>query len=86
MSKWAKFRRRLLSGKSDKNIRFSDLATYLRRLGFEERVQGSHHIFTREGVAEQIVLQSLDDGTAKSYQVKQVRGILEKYDLGGSDE
>ncbi|GIV08289.1 MAG: hypothetical protein KatS3mg020_0825 [Fimbriimonadales bacterium] len=70
MGKWAKLRKRILSGKSDKNIRFSDLATYLRRLGFEGRVHGSHHIFTREGIAEQIVLQPLDDGTAKPYQVR----------------
>ncbi|MCS6918797.1 MAG: type II toxin-antitoxin system HicA family toxin [Fimbriimonadales bacterium] len=75
-----------MSGESDKNIRFSELTGYLKRLGFEERVQGSHHIFTREGVAEQLVLQPLADGAAKSYQVRQVRGILEKYSLGADDD
>jgi predicted RNA binding protein YcfA (HicA-like mRNA interferase family) len=86
MSKWGKFRQRILSGTADTNIRFDDLANYLKRLGFEERVKGSHHIFTREGIAEQIVLQPLADGTAKAYQVRQVRGIIQKYGLGADDD
>jgi hypothetical protein len=45
-------------------------------LGFDERRRGSHRIFTREGVPEIINLQSRPDGTAKPYQVKQVRTIV----------
>ena len=41
-------RQRVLSGRSDANIRFDDLRTFLLRLGFVERVRGSHHIFRKE--------------------------------------
>jgi hypothetical protein len=37
---------KILRGDSDANIRFSDLRTLLVSLGFEERIKGSHHIFT----------------------------------------
>jgi hypothetical protein len=37
---------RVLRGASDAAIRFDDLRTLLRRLGFQERIRGSHHIFT----------------------------------------
>jgi hypothetical protein len=53
----------------------------LRRLGFEERINGSHHIYSRDGVAEIVNLQPGDDGKAKPYQVKQVKEILDKYKL-----
>jgi hypothetical protein len=43
---------RVLRGSSDANIRFSDLRALLLRLGFQERIKGSHHIFTREDVDE----------------------------------
>jgi hypothetical protein len=54
----------------------------MRNLGFGERVRGSHHIFTREGVAEIVNLQPVGS-KAKAYQVKQVRGIILQYKLGG---
>ena len=47
----------ILHGASDANIRFSDLALLLGDLGFQERVRGSHHIFTREGIEEILNLQ-----------------------------
>ena len=65
-------RQRILSGESDANIRFDDLRTFLMRLGFVERIRGSHHIFRREGVRERITLQR-DGSHAKPYQVRQVR-------------
>lgn len=86
MSKWAKVRRRLLSGEADQNIRFAELVGYLKHLGFLERIRGDHHILYREGVEEILNLQPRTDGTAKPYQVKQVRGILLKYHLGGDDD
>ena len=52
------------------------------RLGFDERIRGSHHIFTKEGVEEILNLQ-LKQAKAKAYQVKQVREMLLKYQLGG---
>jgi hypothetical protein len=58
------------------------LCSLLRWLGFQERVRGSHHIFTREGVAEILNLQP-KGSQAKAYQVKQVRGVIVPYKLGG---
>lgn len=54
-------------------------------LGFDERVRGSHHIFSKEGVQEILNLQS-KQGKAKVYQVKQVRNVILNYHLGGQDE
>ena len=71
---------RVLKGTSDAGIRFHDLCTLLRRLGFTERVKGSHHIFTRDGIDE--ILNVQPKGTmAKPYQVKQVRRVLVQYRL-----
>jgi hypothetical protein len=73
--------RRLLSGTSDKGIRFDDLCSLLLSLGFESRVNGSHHLFRKTGVEEKINLQR-DGGNAKPYQVKQVRAVILKFKLG----
>ncbi|MFP4500234.1 MAG: type II toxin-antitoxin system HicA family toxin [Candidatus Hydrogenedentota bacterium] len=81
MSKYAKLRLKILAGTSDANIRFSELCQLLERLGFEERVKGDHHIFTRENAGEIINLQP-KAGMAKAYQVRQVRALLIKYKLG----
>ena len=72
---------KILSGISDKNIRFSELRNIIVKLGFDERLKGSHHIFTKTGVEEIINLQPLRDGKAKPYQVKQVRNIILKYKM-----
>ena len=75
----------VLRGSSDANISFGDLCGLLRRLGFEERIKGSHHIFTRHDIIEILNLQP-KRGKAKPYQVKQVRGIILKYRLAGDNE
>ena len=75
----------VLRGTSDANIGFRDLCNLLAQLGFEERVRGSHHIFTRHDVEEILNLQP-KQGKAKPYQVKQVRGVLLKYHLAGDNE
>jgi len=54
-------------------------------LGFDERIRGSHHIFTKDGVEEILNLQP-KGVKAKPYQVKQVRGVILKYKLGGKDD
>jgi len=72
---------KVLSGLSDKNIRFEDLRKLLLFLGFEERKKGDHHIFTRADMLEILNIQSLRDGKAKAYQVKQVRSVILKYKL-----
>jgi predicted RNA binding protein YcfA (HicA-like mRNA interferase family) len=76
--------RRVLSGRADANIPFEDLRGLLSRLGFTERVRGSHHIFVRDGVAELVSFQRAGAQT-KPYQVWQVRGILRRYELLGGE-
>ena len=72
---------KILRGKSDANIPFEPLCQLLRSLGFEERIRGSHHIFSKDCVEEILNLQP-KQGKAKAYQVKQVRIIVLKYELG----
>ena len=47
----------ILRGGADANISFTGMVALLKRLGFQERVKGSHHIFVRDGVAEILNLQ-----------------------------
>lgn len=75
----------ILRGSSDANIPFAGLCNLLLKLGFHERVKGSHHIFWKEAVAEIVNLQP-KGSKAKPYQVKQVRAILVKYKMGGSPD
>jgi len=70
----------ILQGGSDKDIRFNDLCQLMKRLGFEERVRGSHHIFRKKGVIEKVNLQR-DKDKAKAYQVRQIREIIHKYNI-----
>jgi len=81
MTQKEKFIEQILSGRSDANINFNDLLSLLRALGFEERIRGSHHIFTQDGIEEILNLQP-KDAKAKVYQVRQVRRVILKYDLG----
>ena len=52
MSKHDKILSQILRGSSDANIEFADLCYLLHYFSFVERIRGSHHIFTRVGVAE----------------------------------
>ena len=81
MSKWDKLLLKILKGGSDANVSFEELRSLLLRLGFEERIRGSHHIFRLEKVQEKPNLQQ-SGGKAKPYQIKQVREIILKYNLG----
>lgn len=82
MSQHEKLLHRILLGRSDANIPFSGLRALLAHLGFEERIRGDHHIFTKDGLEEIINLQP-KGAKAKPYQVKQVRNIILGYKLGG---
>ncbi|MGI0490994.1 type II toxin-antitoxin system HicA family toxin [Alkalinema pantanalense CENA528] len=75
---------RILGGISDANIPFEPLRQLLRTFGFDERIRGSHHIFSKEGIEEILNLQP-KQGKAKAYQVKQIRDIILKYRLGDHD-
>ena len=57
----------------------------LRSLGFDERIKGSHHIYSMGGIAEILNLQP-KKGKAKVYQVRQIRNIILKYKLAGDKD
>ncbi len=81
MGKHEKLLRKILEGRSDANISFGDLRVLLLHLGFEERTRGSHHVFRRQDVEERINLQRAG-AKAKPYQVKQVRAMILRHQLG----
>jgi predicted RNA binding protein YcfA (HicA-like mRNA interferase family) len=82
MGKNEKIVEKVLRGASDANFAFDDIRGLLLQLGFEERIRGSHHIYRKSGIEEKINLQRAGD-KAKPYQVKQVRGVILKYNLSG---
>jgi hypothetical protein len=84
MGKYDKLIDKILRGTSDANILFDDLRGMLTRLGFDERIRGSHHVYRKEGIEEKLNLQQ-DGSKAKSYQVRQVRAIIIKYHLAGEE-
>jgi hypothetical protein len=85
VGKYDKVLQKIVHGRSDANILFSELRQLLVRLEFQERIRGDHHIFTKEGVAEILNIQPLG-AMAKAYQVKQVRQIIVRYRLGLDDD
>ena len=85
MAKHEKTLLQVLRGSSDSNVSFDELCSLLRHLSFDERIRGSHHIFTRLDVEEIINLQP-KGAKAKAYQVKQVRGVILRYKLAGEND
>jgi len=85
MGKWSKLRQKVLLGDSDANIAFDDLCHLLRRMGFNERTSGSHHIFSQNGIEEIINIQP-KGRTAKTYQVGQVRDMILNISFGRRSE
>jgi predicted RNA binding protein YcfA (HicA-like mRNA interferase family) len=73
---------RIVNGGSDANIPFEQVRNLLLHLGFEERIQGSHHVFKRAEIPERINLQPEKGGDCKAYQVRQLREVLRRYNLG----
>lgn len=84
MGKYDRLIQRIVRGTSDANIAFADLRNLLLHFGFNERIRGDHHIFTKHGVEEILNLQP-KGSKAKPYQVKQVRNVLVRYKMGGED-
>lgn len=71
---------RLASG-AVTNVDFSDAVRLVEALGFEElRIAGSHHVFARPGIVEQLNLQDRR-GQAKPYQLRQLMKLVQRYDL-----
>jgi len=85
MGSRAKLLARILRGTSDASIPFDQLRALLRELGFDERIRGSHPIFTKSGLAEILNLQPKGP-KAKEYQVCQVRTLILRYRLAGDDD
>jgi predicted RNA binding protein YcfA (HicA-like mRNA interferase family) len=85
MAKPEKLLTRILQGTSDANIPYRELCRLLERLGFQRRIRGDHHIFTREGVEEILNLQP-KRAKAKPYQVKQVRNVIVEYRLAENED
>ena len=82
MSQYEKLLLRILCGTQDSNVAFSDLQKVLTILGFVVRIKGDHFIYTRDDIDEIINIQPKGN-KAKPYQVKQVRTLILKYQLGG---
>lgn len=63
------------------------LCNLLKAFGFDERIRGDHHIFSKNEIDEILNLQPIGS-KSKAYQVKQVRNIILKYkfNLGVDDE
>ncbi len=57
MSRYDKLLFQILRGTADANVAFEDLRGLLIKLGFEERIRSSHHMFRKTGVLEKINLQ-----------------------------
>ena len=84
MDRYFKLLERILHAASDANISFTQMCQLLKKFGFNERIRGSHHIFSKDRVEEIINLQP-KGSKAKPYQVKQVRNLILKYRLGGQN-
>ena len=68
------------------NVRFSEVERLLEALGFRlDRVRGSHRIYVHPSVPRPLSLQPVR-GLAKPYQIRQVLGILEAYNLAKGRE
>ena len=58
-----------------------DAQRLLEGLGFQElRVAGSHHVYGRPGMAQQLNLQERQ-GKAKPYQLRQLASLVRRYNL-----
>ena len=64
------------------NIHFGDLCRLIEAFGFAfDRQEGSHRIYVRDDVVERVNVQPMRDGSAKHYQVRQLRDLVKEYDL-----
>ncbi|MFA6471771.1 MAG: type II toxin-antitoxin system HicA family toxin [Candidatus Latescibacterota bacterium] len=84
MGKYFQILQHILSGRSDANIRFSELVQLLVKMGFTERIRGGHHIFYKENIEDILNLQP-KGSMAKPYQVKQIRNLIISFKLGVDD-
>lgn len=81
MSRLDKLLLKLLRGTSDASFAFDDLRYMLLHLGFVERTHGSHRTFRKAGIEDIVTL--VYGREAKPYQVRLVRAVILKHNLGG---
>ena len=63
------------------NIAFADLQRLIDKLGFVlARVSGSHHIYIHPDVSRPVNIQP-DGRDAKGYQIRQLRRIIDEFNL-----
>lgn len=82
MNQYEKLLLSILSGTRDKSMFFAGLQAVLDHLGLQFCIKGDHFIYTKDGVEEISNIQPTGN-KAKPYQVKQVRSIILRYQLGG---
>jgi predicted RNA binding protein YcfA (HicA-like mRNA interferase family) len=71
---------------SPANLRFAEVQQLVQAFGFRLlRTSGSHHIYGRPPIHEQINLQDVG-GKAKPYQVRQLLRLVERYNLQIEDK
>lgn len=64
-----------------RNVHFREFAALVEQFGFRlARIEGSHHIYQHDRIAEQLNLQEVG-GEAKPYQIRQFLRLVERYDL-----
>lgn len=80
MDKHEKLFDHIVMRRSDAGVSFEALCTLLERLGFEQRIRGDHHIFSKAGIRQIINIQP-KRGEAKPYQIKQIRQMITQYKL-----
>ena len=82
--------RRIQAGHSQ-NVDFRDFCRLIESFDFKlHRQRGSHLVYANGLVKEIISVQPKGDGSAKAYQVRQLRNLVREYDLrmskGGTHE
>jgi len=71
----------LLDSAKDHSHRFGAVVHFLEATGWNKRMKGGHHIFTRPGIPILLNLQPEKSGKAKAYQIAQIRKQLELFKL-----
>ena len=66
---------------SIRNVPFADAVRLTEGFGFRlSRIRGSHHVFVHDKIPELVNLQEVR-GEAKSYQLRQLLRLVERYNL-----
>ena len=70
MVKLKKLLEYILMRRGDANVQFESLCQLLKKIGFEERIRGDHHIFTMSGVEEILNLQPKNGKASRTRLIK----------------